>query len=903
MSQRRALQWGVSFALTLAFAAPCVAQVTPLQYDEGPLGLALALRRLPTGARVLYVTAHPDDENNALLVKLSRGLGLRTALLTATRGDGGQNEIGPELFQAIGILRTEELMNLHRYDGVEQYFTRAYEFGFSFSVEETFEKWGKDEILKDVVRRVRLFRPDVILTMPREAEGGGQHHQAAARLAHEAFRVAADPGRFPEQIRAGLRPWQASKVYMAAGGVFGERRPPQGAVVARTGEYDPILGMSWLELGAMSRRAHRCQGTGQLLARPGEGAFYWVLVDSEPKVAAAESDLLQGIDTSLSGLARFARGQEAKAPFLAGELLAIEGDAKRAADAYDVRATHKTLPAIAAGLSRVRALRDRLRASGLSEDAKTELLERLQGKERDFEKALALAQGLTVQVTTDDGDAVPGQTINVTARVWNRVPEPARIDDISVTAPEGWTVTKTAGAPGTIPQGGSVEMKYAVTIGGKARYSQPYWRRNPRVDRYDIDIPAHEGLPWSPPDILATVRFTAAGATAGYEMPAYWRYEGPWVGGEKQKVLNVVPALNVSLIPEVVIIPVGAARPRREFRVTVVNDARTESTAKVRLDVPAGWRVDPTEASVNLRYEGEEITSRFFVTPPAGLTPGELEVKAVAVRNGQDFREGYQTIAYDHIQERHLFHSATARVKAIDATVAAGISVGYVKGAGDEVPPAIEQVGAPLTFLTPDDIAYGDLSKYTTIVTGIRAYQTRGDLRAYHHRLMKYVEDGGHVVVQYNKFEFNSLAEGIPGGEGGFSGGGRARDQASPFAPYPGAVTSNRVTVEEAPVRILAPEDPVMSTPNKITDKDFRGWVQERGLYFFGAKDPRYRELLASVDPWPKNPGDKVGMLTVAPVGKGTWTYVGLGLWRQLPAGTDGAYRLLANLLSLGRKR
>src|SRR5688572_4928500 len=554
MRQRRPLHRGAMVALTFALAAPCLAQVTPLQYDEGPVGLALALRRLPTAARVLYVTAHPDDENNALLVKLSRGLGLRTALLTATRGDGGQNEIGPELFQAIGILRTEELLNLHRYDGVEQYFTRAYEFGYSFSVEETFQKWGKDEILKDIVRRVRIFRPDLILTMAREAEGGGQHHQAAARLAHEAFRAAADPSRFPEQIAAGLRPWQARKVYMAASGVFGERPAPGGAVAVRTGDYDPILGMSWLELGTLARRAHRSQGMGQLLGRPGDGLFYWMLVDSEPKVTA-ESDLLQGIDTSLSGLARFARGQEGKAAFLAAELAGIEAEARRAADAYDVRATHKTIPALAAGLSRVRALRDRLRASTLSDATKAELIERLDGKEQDFEKALGLAQGLTLHATVDDGDAVRGQALTVSARVWNRTPEPARIDDISLSAPQGWVVKKTAGEPATLPQGGSVEMKYEVTVGKDARYSQPYWRRNPAVDRYDLEVPAHEGLPWSPPDLVATVRFTAAGAPARLALPAYWRYEGPWVGGEKQKVLNVVPALNVSLTPEVVIVP------------------------------------------------------------------------------------------------------------------------------------------------------------------------------------------------------------------------------------------------------------------------------------------------------------------------------------------------------------
>jgi LmbE family N-acetylglucosaminyl deacetylase len=893
---------GSALIVALALAVSASAQVTPLPVDDGPIGLGLALRRLPTAARVLYVTAHPDDENNPLLVLASRGLGLRTALLTVTRGDGGQNEIGPELFQAIGILRTEELMNLHRMDGVEQYFTRAYEFGYSFSVEETFDKWGKEEILRDVVRRVRLFRPDVIFTMPREAEGGGQHHQASARLAQEAFRVAADPSRFPEQIQAGLRPWQASKVYMQAGFGFGpQREAPAGAVVVRTGDYDPLLGMSWLEYGLLSRRAHRCQGASQLTPRPADGLSYYALVDAEPAVEGAETDVLQGIDLTLTGLARFVKGQESRAPHLAEALSDIEASARQAAQAYDVQAPEKTLPAIALGLGQVRALREQLRAGSLSPDVKAELVERLDGKEADFEKALALAQDLTFHATVDDGDVVPGQTLNLTARVWNRSAAPVAIEDIEVRVPEGWSARRTSGEPATIPQGGRVEMKYAVSVGSEARYSQPYWKRNPAVDRYDIEIPADAGLPWSPPDVTARVRFRSAGTEASLTQPAYWRYEGPWVGGEKQKVLNVVPALNVTVTPEIAIIPVGSSQPRREFRVTLVNDTKGAGTVDLRLDVPSGWSVEPAAASVELRYEGEQVTSRFFVAPPPGLPPGEALVKAVATLGGRQFREGYQTIAYDHIQERHLFRPAEARVKVIDASVAPGISIGYVMGAGDEVPPAIEQLGAPLRFLGADDIAYGDLSQLTTIVTGIRAYQTRPDLKAYHFRLMKFVEDGGHLVVQYNKFEFNSLNESALG-EGGFNFG-RPPGQESPFAPYPGAVTSNRVSVEEAPVEILAPEDPVLTTPNPIGERDFEGWVQERGLYFFGAKDPRYKELLASSDPWPKNPGRKVGLLTVASVGKGTWTYVGLGLWRQLPAGTDGAYRILANLLSRPRGR
>jgi hypothetical protein len=274
-------------------------------------------------------------------------------------------------------------------------------------------------------------------------------------------------------------------------------------------------------------------------------------------------------------------------------------------------------------------------------------------------------------------------------------------------------------------------------------------------------------------------------------------------------------------------------------------------------------------------------------------------MQAVATRDGEEFREGYQTIAYDHIQERHLFHPARSRVKALDVKLQPGAVIGYVRGAGDEVPDAIEQLGFKLEFLSADDLAYGDLARYSTIITGIRAYQTRSDLKASNNRLLDYARAGGNLVIQYNKFEFNQLAE-TPQAEGF---GPRQRDVDSPFAPYPAAVSSNRVSVEETPLKALQPTHAILTTPNAIGTSDWEGWVQERGLYFLNAKDPRYVELLAATDPWPKNPGEKKGMLTTAAVGKGTWTYVGLGLWRQLPAGTTGAYRLLANLLSQPRAK
>lgn len=296
---------------------------------------------------------------------------------------------------------------------------------------------------------------------------------------------------------------------------------------------------------------------------------------------------------------------------------------------------------------------------------------------------------------------------------------------------------------------------------------------------------------------------------------------------------------------------------------------------------------------------------RFFVTVPPGTKEGDFTLKASAAAGGETFTQGYQVIAYNHIQERHLYHEAETLLRVQDVRVAPGVRVGYIMGAGDETAEAIAQLGVPLTMLTADDLAYGDLSKYTTIVTGTRVFQGRNDLKANYARVMKYVEDGGHLVVQYNKFEFNVLAQpvfagGFSGGPGPGGGGPRA-PQDSPFAPYPASVTSNRVTVEEAPIEITAPGAALLSRPNRITDRDFEGWVQERGLYFFGARDPRYVDLLKSKDPWPKNPGDKTGMLVTANVGKGTWTYVGLGLFRQLPAGTQGAYRILANLVSQPR--
>lgn len=771
-----------------------------------------------------------------------------------------------------------------------------------------------------------MTRPDILLTMNRDGQAGGQHHMGSARLAQEAFRVAADPARFPEQIKAGLRPWQARKVYQAGGGNPGggaAQSSAGGTAPARpvrisTGEFDPILGMSWAQFGTLARRNHLCQGMGQTESRPGDAGGSFSLYDSEPRVSGDEQDVFSDIDTSIPRLAQFAAGQESKVPTLAADLARIETSARSALEAYDAQATYKTIPFITTGLAQVRSLRASVAASTLTKDARDEIVWRLDRKERDFMKALELAQGLVVHVTVPDGNVVRGQTFDVMAQIFNTGRDSVMVLPIELNVPQGWTATLKPGqVVSSLKYNESSTQLYSVTAGPSARYSQPYWKRRPGPparsggDIYDLEIPEHHLLPWSPPDVTATVKYRVGNTEASLTSPAYYRYDGPWVGGEKQKVLNIVPSLSVTLTPDIAVVPLTAGGKKKEFRVSVLNNAPTGSPVRVKLETPAGWSVEPAETTLNFSVEEEEMTAQFFVTPPAKVTPGEAEIRAVAMRGDESFREGYQVIAYNHTQSRHLFHPARSKIKMIDVVMPPNLQVGYVMGTGDEVPAAIRQLGATVTMLSPDDIAFGNLSKYSTIVLGIRAYEKRPDLRAYNQRLFDFARNGGHLVVQYNKSAMNQLGGGQagpppgafggggPGGPGGGRGGGRGGGAPpnSPYVPYPGGITSNRITVEEIPVRILEDGTPEMNKPNRITAADFEGWVQERGLYFFGANDPRYTDILEATDPWPFNPGAKKGMLTVAQLGKGTWTYVGLGLWRQLPAGTPGAYRILANLI------
>ena len=405
-------------------------------------------------------------------------------------------------------------------------------------------------------------------------------------------------------------------------------------------------------------------------------------------------------------------------------------------------------------------------------------------------------------------------------------------------------------------------------------------------------MPADETLPWSPPPVVARARLRVADVTTSVSVPVVWRYEGPFVGGERRHALTVVPELSLRLTPEVAAIPLAGPRRPLEVRVSVRNYAKSPAPAAVRLEAPRGFTVEPAGVTLAFAVEGEEAVARFQLTPPPSLAPGTLTLRGVATRDGREHRDYVQPVDYDHVERRQLLRPAEARLLVLDVRTSPGTSVGYVMGSGDALADAVRQLGVPLTLLTTDDLLFSDLGRFTTIVSGIRAYETRADLREAHGRLMHWVEAGGHLVVQYNRAAMNRLAPDAPPPPEGTP---------SPYAPYPASVTAERISDETAPMRLLAPEHPLLTTPNRIGDGDWSGWVQERGIQLLAERDPRYQELLAATDPFPYNPGEKRGLLVDAKVGKGTWTYVGLVLFREVPSGVPGGWRLLANLVSRPR--
>ena len=633
---------------------------------------------------------------------------------------------------------------------------------------------------------------------------------------------------------------------------------------------------------------HKCQGRSPIQNFGGvSGARYKLaatVIDSQKD--KNETSLFEGVDTTLAALLQYAGANPPAA--LRDAIAKITTHGIGAQKAFmNSQDPAVTLPDLLAGLTAVRALRSGLGSMGLSDGGNFEIDFRLGQKEQQFEQAVILAHGLRMDAIADDGLVMGNQPIRVTTNVANRGPEDVAIKAVKLA---GFNGDAACANLGPIKNGAPFSCATETKIPASAKLTNPYWIRLPDSGRAELEPDPPYGYPFRPTPFRARFEFDVKGVAVASELPVQYRYAGDLATGEKRMELNVVPGLSLHVEPSVMIVPLKVAAGvdrRKDVRVTVENNTKGAATANVVLQVPAGWRVTPASLPISLGSEGESATVRFTVTPPAAPALGEVAIKAEAtaakaqdLTGSEQFTQGYQVIEYPHIQRRHKVIPAQTTVKVVDVGVSAGLKMGYIMGVGDLVPQALDQLGVKVTMIDSDELAYGNLAKYDTIMLGIRAYERREDLKAYNHRLMKYVNDGGTLIVQYNKTgEFNQAQ----------------------YGPYPALVSSNRVTDETAPVQILEKEHHAFTYPNRIRQDAWDGWVQERGLYFLGEKDAKYTDLVQLQDPFEYNPGMKGGALVEARFGKGRWLYVGLGLWRQLPYGTVGAYQLMANLISLGK--
>jgi LmbE family N-acetylglucosaminyl deacetylase len=888
--------------------------------DSGHVALGLAIRKLGVSGTFMQAPAHPDDETNALFAYFTHGLGLRSIDLQNNRGDGGQNEIGPELFRDIAVLRTAELLSAHRIDGAEQYFTRAIDYGYSFDPQEVIQKWGREDIVGDYVRLLRTLRPDVVLTMNIQGTGGDRAHEATTVLFREAYAAAGDPSKYPEQLRDGLRPWQPKKLYFAppppppgAGrGGAGGRGPGRAADTAApqppaprtapgvkltpvaTNTYDPLLGRTYAEIGTDARSNHKCQGTNGLPALPGfangrggpgGGGGYQLMETTIPgEKDKTEASLFDGVDISLEGLAQYAG---AKTPAsLATVLTQLAEYAKLARSTFDSGNDAATAVPIEAGLTVVRSLRAQLGGMGLSDDARYEINFRLRTKERDYEDALIAAHGLTFDAVSDDGLVIAGQPVKLSILAVNRGASDISVTSVSI---DGFDSPKAC-TPGAVKKDAIYTCTSDAHIPKDARPTTPYfhdnyWKHSENQAIQILDPNVEFGVPFAPTPFHVTFHIKAGSVDITRQVPVEYRYVKDIYLGDKRMELNVVPALSAVVSPGLAVIPASSGTPvKREIHVTVTNGQKGPGDALVSLDLPAGWKASPASLPLKFTHEDESLSAKFDVTAPAQAKVGQYTVRAVVTSSGladQKFSEGYEVIEYPHIERRQVMKPAEATMKVVDVKVTPNVNVGYIVGVGDQVPAALVQLGAKVNEIGEDELAWGDLAKHDVIITGVRAYERRADLRAYNRRLLDYVNRGGTVIVQYNKTEFNQAE----------------------YGPWPAKVSNNRVSDELVPVKLLAPADRVFTAPNKIGPATWSGWVQERGLYFLGEKDPKYIDLISMTDSFKDNPGEKLGSMVEAKYGRGTWIYLGLGLWRQLPAGTDGAYQLLANLIGLSKAR
>ena len=861
---------------------------TPKTYTSSEI--LLGLKKLNVLGSVMYLAAHPDDENTRLIAYMANERLLETSYLSCTRGDGGQNLIGPELREVLGVIRTQELLAARRLDGGRQFFTRANDFGYSKTPEETFRIWDKEQVLADMVWVIRQRRPDVLITrFPPDARAGHGHHQASAILAAEAFDAAGDPKRFPEQLQY-VQAWQPKRLFWNTGSFFvkpGENM--DGYLKLDAGGYNPLLGQSYGEIAARSRSNHRSQGFGASAQR-GEALEYFQPVKGDK----ATQDLFDGVDQTWN-----------RVPGGAAVGKLIEEVIRK----YDP----SNPSASVARLLKVQQLLQRMAMPKAPADERMAYFPAQNfwavEKLNEIQKLVVASLGLNFEAIASEATATPGRTISVKFEGLTRSLVPVEIDAISYDIPADSTINKQEHSQTVLCLTTRRSLKISKTLRSNTSFiqtldvfvpinesvSQPYWlRKTGSIGMYaipDVVKPAciSGGDPWSanydgginkqqiigqPENYSVTkigVSLRVAGTQIGYSIPVQYKHTDP-VLGELYQPLTVVPPVLVNLPPARSYV-FADAQPKT-VPVTL-RAGRAGVSGSLALALPAGWKCEPATVPFALAAKDEELTVNFQVQPLAGAAPGRAELRATATVAGQAYARGIQKIEYPHIPTQFLFPEAVAPLVKLELK-RRGQNVAYLMGAGDEVPDALRQIGYTVTLVKPEDLTAASLKKYDALVVGIRAYNTVDRLKTQQPEILQYIEAGGNVVVQYVVSRGTVIPE---------------------IGPYPMTMSSDRVTVEDAPVTLT--KHPLLNAPNKITAQDFTGWVQEQGLYYPSSWDPKYQTVISSSDPGEKA---KESAILVADYGKGHYIYTGLSLFRELPAGVPGAYRLITNMISYGKE-
>ncbi len=856
----------------------------PIAANRGVAALYQSLKKLHTRASLIMITAHPDDEDGGMLAYESRGQGARVALLTLNRGEGGANVMSNDYFDALGLVRTMELLAADRYYGVEQYWTRVIDYGFSKTKAESISRWTHDRVLYDVVRTVRMVRPLVVTSVfvggPSDGHG---NHQTAGAMAQEVFKAAGDPDIFPDQIKEGLQPWAPKKVYARQPFMrHGGKLLPVNVEIPE-GTYDPLLGVSYVQLSREGLGYQKSQNGGSSIPKDGPVNAAYHRFGSTVDAPEKEHGFFDGIDTSLNGISDLAgNGDEAK--FLRPALGKINAAVEDALVKFSAPHPERVAPALANGLQETNALLAAVEKSGLAAQAKYDIAHELKIKQAQFNNALAESLGLSVSAVVAPetepsplmrmfmGDpetfrnAIPGQTFAVNGHSAIVSSAGAALKSVTVEASDSQAPWKVTQAETKGP-----DKKFNVTVPGNAQYTRPYFTR-PNIERsyYEVNT-RYSGKPLMPYPLQAWADFDYPGVTIriGEYVQTVKRVTGQ---GTVLEPLTVAPAIGVAITPEAGIIPLEA----KTFTVTAVvhNNVKGPARGKLELDLPKGWHSKPEDAEFSLGGDGQDQSVSFAVRP-SNLEQKPYRITAAATYDNHRYAEGYQVTGYPGLRPYFLYRPATYRTSGVDVKVAPNLKVGYVMGSGDDVPSSLEHLGIHVSYLGPTDVATGDLAQFDVILLGVRTYAARDDLRTYNSRLLDYVKQGGVMIVQYNTPEFDNN-----------------------FGPYPYTMGNNpeEVTDEASNVQILDAQIPLFNWPNKISEKDFSGWVEERGSKWMKTWDPRYEALLETHD---ENQEPQKGGLLYAKYGKGVYIYNAYAFYRQLPEGVPGAYRIFANMLSL----